>query len=895
MVSVEEGGFSRGTLEIFRLLMTSPNKSLIQITKSLWILLPWIGLVTGSTLLVNLFIRASIAPVSNRLFWLCFSLTLFYLPALWRLFSMTASRSERISLIAAGAFLNSLPTFLMCQSNSCGTQELAWWQSLQNLLIHSELGSENSISNIPGSYSGYSILTLILQHASGLNSIHVMQILALTFPVLSSLAIFLLGERIFLSTRAGAGAAVVFLFNPFFIFSGSIFSNSSLAVALLLTTILAASYLLEGKNETDRSGWGIVFLVLSSLLIITYPAAAYLLIAVLILIILAAVLLPHFTYLTAPERLGKFTFITGISSVTWSLMLIRNTPPSVNQTIHETWQAINQLNLSGFPFAIPLSGWFFVIVLLTILFSLLGLWLIFHLGMPVLAGSFGIFATAALIFLIFPLSMTGNFDEASILWVVPFIGISLLSGVALAWLSSPKSLNEAIKLKLKRLIGTSLIGITILICGLLFILPYQSNFPESQQIKQSEAVRPESFNAAKWMLHETGPGNRIISDKNTEQVFSSFGLQDPAFGEIGSHTQLISTDQWNTETILALIKSQASYFIVDRFSLIQPDSLPIASQSIPATGQTELLPSVEKFNQLAFLERVYDSGNIQIYHLPAGSEELLTLSQRKIALEGLGNLPLPSPFDPDRAANWQLVPTFLILLLLLLFPGVLGGAFLFYRWPEMDRTTRFLIAVSLSLAVNIFAGFIAILFKFSLVTLLQYLIFLEIPTFFVILFLYRKHLPDIFHVSNPIPTTRRTFMHRFGLAVTILVATFSTLAPISNYFSTLSSSSIKPYTELTLNLSSPLAINITSRETLPVLYHVSIRSDGIRGWRSGPLLIRPGQSIKIEIDQHLSVLPITQPIYVELYLDGAKMPYRWLRLSAQEANLLLTGSEAARP
>jgi hypothetical protein len=872
--------------------MTSPNKSLIQITKSLWMLLPWMGLITGTTLLVNLYSRASNAPVSNRLFWLCFSLILFYLPALGRLFSMTASRSERISLIVAGALLNSLPTLLICQSNSCGPQGLTWWQSLQNLLIHTELGSTNLASKIPGVFSGYSILTLILQHATGLNAFHIIQILAATFPVLSSLAVFLLGERIFLSTRAGTGAAVVFLFNPFFIFSDSIFSNNSLVVALLLTTILAASYLLEGKYETDRSGWGIVFLVLSSLLVIIHPAAAYLLVAILILIILAARWMPHFTYFTTPDRLGKFAFITGISSITWSLMLISDTPPLVNQTIHDIWQSVTSLNLSGL--SIATSGWLLTIVFLTILFSLLGLRLIFHLGIPVLAGFFGIFATAALIIFIIPLSMLEAFDKASIIWVIPYIGISLLSGVALAWLSSPKSLNETLKFRGVRLIGTSLIGITILISGLFFILPYQSNFPKSQQITQPQAIRPESFNAAKWMLHEVGPGNPIISDKNTEQVFTSFGLQDPAFGEIGSHTQLISSDQWNSETILALIKSKASYFIVDRFTLIQPESLPLVSQSIPVTGQTETLQSVEKFNQLAFLERVYDSGNIQIYHLPAGSEELLALSQRKIAVEGLSSLPLPSPFDPDRSTNWQLLPAFLILFLLLLFPGLLCGAFLFYHWPEMDHASRFMIAVTLSIAINIFAGFIAILFKFSLITLWQYLVILEIPAVFVILFLYRKHMLDLIKIFIPRHTLRHTLATRFGFALVIFLTAFLSIVPISNYFSTLSSTS-KPFTELTLNLSSPLAINITSRETLPVLYHVSIRSDGMDSWRSGPILIRPDQSVKIEINSHISVLPIIQPIYVELYLDGAKMPYRWLRLSAQEANLLLTGSEAARP
>ena len=195
-----------------------------------WAWYPWLGLIAGVAVLGQLYIQASQMDVSNLFerFWL--GMLLFFIPAFWRLLSPQAMRSERFALLIGTALFSYVPKLFRCPYYFCYSDELTWWRGVQNLLQGSPILSDNPLGLIQGKFPGLMLLTIVLQKASGLSTFEVGLVLMGIMRVLTIVAIFLLGEKIFHSSRVGAAAALVYMMNANFLFFSSQFSYESLAV-----------------------------------------------------------------------------------------------------------------------------------------------------------------------------------------------------------------------------------------------------------------------------------------------------------------------------------------------------------------------------------------------------------------------------------------------------------------------------------------------------------------------------------------------------------------------------------------------------------------------------------------------------------------------------------------
>ncbi len=147
------------------------------------------------------------------------------------------------------------------------------------------------------------LLTIVLQKASGLSTFEVGLVLMGVMRVLTIVSIFLLGEKIFHSSRVGAAAALVYMMNANFLFFSSQFSYKSLAVPLLIVTLLFLQYLVNGDYDQSGVAWLMVILLCITAIVVTHHLATYMMVAMFILMLVLAKLLPRFT-----SRISSTTF-----------------------------------------------------------------------------------------------------------------------------------------------------------------------------------------------------------------------------------------------------------------------------------------------------------------------------------------------------------------------------------------------------------------------------------------------------------------------------------------------------------------------------------------------------------------------------------------------------------
>jgi hypothetical protein len=145
--------------------------------------------------------------------------------------------------------------------------------------------------------------------------------------------------------------------------------------------------------------------------------------------------------------------------------------------------------------------------------------------------------------------------------------------------------------------------------------PYWERLPGSYQAAGAErSVGPEQVASADWALAVLGPGNRFATDEGDMPVLGGYGDQAIA----GADGFLYTSPSFTPAAAREVQDQSIGYVLVDRR----------LSQMLPASGQyfpvdpnvgtyRRPLPlaGLTKFNQIAGVARIYDSGNIVIYDL----------------------------------------------------------------------------------------------------------------------------------------------------------------------------------------------------------------------------------------------------------------------------------------
>jgi len=204
---------------------------------------------------------------------------------------------------------------------------------------------------------------------------------------------------------------------------------------------------------------------------------------------------------------------------------------------------------------------------------------------------------------------------------------SELAGRAATFVFIPVSLIAA--LGLTQLVGVGLkhrrrfaaAGAVILVLALIFNgmangwPPYWERLPGAHQVAGFErSVGPEEIAGAKWALATLGPGNRFAADFGNFPVLGTYGDQDP----VRDDSYLYLSSNLTLADVVKTMNQAIRYVLVDRR----------LSQFLPASGQyfpddpnagkyKRPLPAdgLAKWNHVAHVSRIYDSGNIVIYDI----------------------------------------------------------------------------------------------------------------------------------------------------------------------------------------------------------------------------------------------------------------------------------------
>ncbi len=145
--------------------------------------------------------------------------------------------------------------------------------------------------------------------------------------------------------------------------------------------------------------------------------------------------------------------------------------------------------------------------------------------------------------------------------------------------------------------------------------PFWERLPGSYQAAGFErSVDPEGIAAAQWALSALGSGNRFAADTGNYPMMASYGYQNP----IRNVAYLYTSRQFTSADEQEASAQQLRYVLVDlRLSHLLPASGKYFPIDPNAGSYKHPLPVADltKFNQVASIARIYDSGNIAIYDL----------------------------------------------------------------------------------------------------------------------------------------------------------------------------------------------------------------------------------------------------------------------------------------
>ena len=854
--------------------------------------------MAGVGVLGQLYMQASQMDVSYLFerFWL--GMFLFYIPAFWRLLSPHTSRSERLALLIGTALFSYVPKLFRCPNYFCYSDELTWWRGVQNLLEGSPVLSDNPLGLIQGKFPGLLLLTIVLQKASGFSTFEVGLVLMGMMRALTIVSIFLLGEKIFRSSRVGAAAALVYMMNANFLFFSSQFSYESLAVPLLLVTLLFFQYLVNGEHEQSGIAWRIVILLCITAIVITHHLATYMMIAMFILMVVLAKLLPRFTQPESFRQLLDVTFYAIVAGIGWLLISSTNVVEylgdPISRGIEQVASRMIRRLFSGIPLPWYEIGSGYASAILIVLLALFGALIILRKRQVFNSVQIGLLSFGSLYIMTAPLVLTPwGAESGRRSWVYSFIGLSLLAGFALDWLAS----SDFIGYRRYRRLGmvcTTVVLALLLLGGIASSTSISYRFPGPYlQNSDARSFTPEIIDAAQWMLNQVGSNHRVLGDRTTERIFGSYGLQEPAMYGGPRPWEVFFPASWTSDALYWLGDSDAPFVVVDkrmaellpqmdfRFQRNEPSNT-FSNRPIP-------VESVEKFDELPALDRIYDSGNIRIYHLNNTGHSIFELGKaaESSPVQNLvdTNEAIGNHFNAILKLLLVLFRCIFLVILILFIPGYIVGNWLFPDWSDIENGTRVTLAVSMSISMiilftlilalllsNVENAAIIVLFFFGL------LLAGRLIQFFV--GVYRNQSAKDELLSKP-----RKYINEFRQKETFPVCALGFISVLLVVFLM---GQIKPRyeprTDLAFDFSSvPPSVQITNLEEGEKTYQLIIYGEGSNTRISQQLHLNKNQTFEVNLQRSSLWLPSQGKIYLDLYLDGQEKPYRSIYFLQEEA------------
>ena len=574
-------------------------------------------------------------------------LTLLFVPVAARLFSAAPARRERIGLVVVLGLSLYLVPVLRSPVMLTGYDELLHWRTAYDIIESGHLFHGNSLLPMSPLYPGLEIVTSAVIRLTGL-PIFEAGVLVIGFArLLFALALFLFFEEISESPRVAGIATLLYMTNPSFVFFDAQFGYESLALPLGVFGLYIITRRLR-RHETHHGATLAVFLTIGAI-VVTHHLTSF----ALVVFLAVMFMLGFLTKQSAEERadLGRILAFSIMTVLAW-LILIAPTviyylsPYSVGAVRQMIDLLLNQVGAR--PLFTDYAGlgtplWERLLSLTSVALILLGLpWGLVQIwrryreqlivlargavsltftqvvesnpGISVIALALG---AASLVYgVMLPLRLlpkTAEVSARSAEFLFLAIAFVLALGPAQRWL--PDGVNW------KRIAAVTLWATILFVGG--FILgagPPWARLPGPYLVSADRrSIEPEGIAAANWALTYLGSGNRVAADRVNSLLMGSYGLQRPITDvndQLGVSPMYFSSEFGKEEEAI-LAEGNIRYVIVDRRLSTGLPRIGVYFEPVEPLAYEHKIPISQavlaKFDRVANLSRVFDSGDIVIY------------------------------------------------------------------------------------------------------------------------------------------------------------------------------------------------------------------------------------------------------------------------------------------
>jgi hypothetical protein len=591
------------------------------------------------------------APGAIELFWV--GLLVMFLPVFARLMARGVSRQETMTLLAMLVVAFYVVKVLLSPTMFTVPDESAHWRTANDILKSGHLFLPNPLLPITARYPGLEMITVLVVDVTGLSIFDAGLIVVVVARLVLVLSLFLFFEVVGRSTRVAGIAAILYMTNPNFLFFGAQFKYETLALALAALTI----YLVARRSrpfEPDRRAWTILATVILAATAATHHLTSYAVIGFLLLWVLVGRLIgrlaeppPQYPIRMRPvhpapgqrpprpertyrgirrERLPSGMALVGaIINLGWLGVVAPGTVAYLAPVLSGAFVAGLQLvgaklglvkgsaDIGRDVFANPpglLASplWERYVALASVLLILVGItWGGFRvirryranpLTLTLVGGS-----AVYPVMLLFRLTERG-WETSNRSSEILYVGMAFLLAVGFI---GARSLVRSRRAGL----GLALVASGAMLIGGVFSgwdfhwrLPWPYDVGESPR-----AIEAQGVEAAYWMRDQIGPGQRIGADDTNRRLLGSLGEQQVMSTISGGINALwvIYSPVLDQDKIDLLRSGRVEYLLIDRRLAARPE---LFKAYFPDPRPVQAL---SKFDRIAGISRIFDSGDIAIY------------------------------------------------------------------------------------------------------------------------------------------------------------------------------------------------------------------------------------------------------------------------------------------
>ncbi len=503
--------------------------------------------------------------------------------------------------------------------------ELMHWRSTVNILQTGKLFQPNDLLPISPLYPGLEEVTAALVSISGLSvfaaGLIVVGIAHLTFVLL----LYLLFYQIVGSHRISGVAVFIYASNPLFQSFDSMFVYQTLALAFFGLAVLSTMHLAAQKPTSDRGGWLTIALLAVFATVVTHNVTSYVLVAAMEIITLGS--------LVARSRLSAawaslFALVASAAFTSWIVFVAPATVSYVQPAVTSALQAFRDVlaggHSSGQSATVGPLGDQVLSAATVLAISMLlpvgwrQVWRHYRHQPWIMAMAIG--SLSWYIVIAIRLFVADGSELAGRAATFVNIPAGFIAALAVIRLTDNSLRWPFVRVDLRR--RAPLVVAVAVVGAVMFVFdglangwpPYWERLPGPHQVAGAErSVGPLEIASAQWAEAQLGPDNTFATDEGDLAVLGSYGDQNPV-----SNIAYLYTSPAFTASDLQQAANQAiRYIYVDRRL---SEALPASGSYFPGNGPatyTHPLPLADltKFDHVPHVARIYDSGDIVIYHL----------------------------------------------------------------------------------------------------------------------------------------------------------------------------------------------------------------------------------------------------------------------------------------